>query len=144
MSLRRGGKGSKEYRDSQNGYIYSPAWRARRRKFLKDNNMIKGLECACCLEELTDRTADVHHLSYEHMGKKPDGRWFANEPDEDLMVMCRWCHDRLHKLLDHDRGWSNKDRRQASLAVVERIQLRLLREGLKYIQNNQADKGGDW
>ena len=30
---------------------------------------------------------DVHHLSYEHLWK---------EPDEDLLVVCRECHSKIH------------------------------------------------
>jgi len=35
---------------------------------------------------------DVHHLSYKNLG---------NEKDEDLLVVCRRCHNDLHYFENH-------------------------------------------
>lgn len=123
MSLRRGGAKRGEYIA---GYLRSGAWRARRRRYFVDRRAAEGaVTCPGCDDPLADRTADVHHLSYDGVVKREDGVWVSGEKDEDLLAMCRWCHERVHKLLDRDRGWSSRDRRDATWAVIRVIHQQL-------------------
>jgi hypothetical protein len=68
--------------DDYADYLNSPHWRALRTNALGDN--------ACCMcsgrEEL-----QVHHRSYRRLGR---------ENESDLMVLCRVCHNRVHRWLD--------------------------------------------
>ncbi|UEJ82753.1 hypothetical protein Bra3105_18315 [Brachybacterium halotolerans subsp. kimchii] len=52
-------------------------------------------------------------------------RWVSREADDDLMVLCRWCHERVHTLMDTDRGWAQMGRREATVSVVRAIQRQL-------------------
>jgi hypothetical protein len=68
-------------------YINSPAWRARRRRFLDRY----GEHCRACGS--TDRV-QVHHKTYDHLGA---------ELDEELVALCEACHSNVHKL-ERDLG----------------------------------------
>lgn len=57
-------------------YIRSPAWRERRKQALRR----AGNRCQVCAET---RRLQVHHVSYANLG---------HERDEDLTVLCFWCH----------------------------------------------------
>lgn len=57
-------------------YINSAAWRARRQRALRR----AGHRCQVCGE---GRRLQVHHVRYDNLG---------NEPDEDLTVLCWYCH----------------------------------------------------
>lgn len=119
-----GRKRSSGYRD---GYLRSRAWYARRREFLATQTREDGtLRCQCLGEVLTADTADVHHVSYEGVTQEEDGTWQSHEADEDLIVLCRWCHERMHTLMDHDRGWSQASRRAASRRIIRTIQRSVL------------------
>lgn len=67
-------------REKYNKYIHSNKWRRRRVRAL----ILGGHKCALCnsREEL-----QVHHLSYEHLGK---------ERDYELQVLCHSCHQDVH------------------------------------------------
>lgn len=110
------------------GYLKSSAWWARRRLFLKGRPEIR---CECLGEQLTERTAQVHHVAYDGVTEREDGSWQADEADEDLMVLCAWCHERVHQLMDRDRGWSGTSRRAATTAIVRTIQRRVLVEAVR-------------
>lgn len=60
----------------------SKRWEARRDTFFASHSRI----CAAC----RDRGSHLHHKTYERLG---------NERDSDLVVLCEWCHNKLHK--DH-------------------------------------------
>jgi len=57
-------------------YIRSDAWQTRRQRALRR----AGFRCQVCGE---GRRLQVHHVRYDHLG---------NEPDEDLTVLCWYCH----------------------------------------------------
>jgi 5-methylcytosine-specific restriction endonuclease McrA len=63
-----------------NEYLLSPEWYARRLAVLKRD----GNKCRAC----QDDASQVHHLTYERVGK---------EPLEDLVAICDGCHERLHQ-----------------------------------------------
>lgn len=138
MSVRRGGRKSKAYRAPSTGYLASLAWRRRRRAFLDHELHTKGaVRCACCNEALNDRTADVHHLAYRGVQQREDGTWLSDERDEELMAMCRWCHERMHTLMDNDRGWSRMNRADATVAVVKVMRTNLIAHGLAFLAQGE-------
>ncbi|WP_058234320.1 hypothetical protein [Devriesea agamarum] len=55
-----------------------------------------------------------------------DGQWLAMERDEDLVVLCTWCHRYLHAMWDRDPGWSLLDRREATQRSISTIRRSLL------------------
>lgn len=112
----------------RSGYLKSSAWFARRHRFLQSKAVIR---CECLGEELTERNAHVHHVAYEGVEQLPDGMWQACEADEDLMVLCAWCHEKVHELMDRDRGWAGVGRRAATTAIVRTIQRRVLVEAIR-------------
>lgn len=61
-------------------YIQSTEWIVRRRLFLLNHKKV----CAICgfYDQL-----EVHHLNYDNLG---------NEKDEDLIILCRRCHNDTH------------------------------------------------
>ena len=61
-------------------YLKSPEWKAIRRRILARDRY----RCALCPET---KNLDVHHRSYENIFK---------EDDDDLIVLCRFCHERHH------------------------------------------------
>ena len=67
-------------RDDYDRYLRSWSWRARRKAALKR----AGYRCKKCGAE---QRLNVHHKSYEHLGK---------EPQSDLDVLCRGCHKEEH------------------------------------------------
>lgn len=69
----------KWYRET---YLKSDAWAERRDDFRKSHK-----NCECC----GARRPDVHHLRYDEP---------ARLRDEDLMALCRSCHDLAHWLID--------------------------------------------
>lgn len=44
--------------------------------------------CQCCLKLYQDSDLNLHHLTHDRL-------W--NELDEDLVLVCVLCHERLHK-----------------------------------------------
>ena len=63
-------------------YLQTPHWKHRR----EDKLRAAGRRCQVC--NRGSRTLDVHHRTYERRGQ---------ELDEDLIVLCRECHDIFHK-----------------------------------------------
>lgn len=61
-------------------YIKSKAWKARRRSYLDRHHW----ECEICGEY----AYQVHHKSYERLGR---------EPDRDLQALCEGCHQNTHE-----------------------------------------------
>lgn len=61
-------------------YIKSLAWRKRKDKWLGKY----GRFCRICGE----KKVHLHHKTYEN---------FTNEKDEDLIALCEFCHDLVHK-----------------------------------------------
>lgn len=65
-------------------YMKSDAWKEKRKMALIRDNYT----CQICLDSQAEQ---VHHLSYDN---------FGNEPLEDLLSVCKPCHDYLHELKD--------------------------------------------
>ena len=62
-------------------YLASDRWRTTARLY-------KKLRCYCCGLE---RSLQVHHRSYQNLGR---------EKADDLVTVCRSCHQRIHRLVD--------------------------------------------
>lgn len=73
-------KDTRSRKEIYESYIHSSAWRNRRKRALELANY-KCEKCGC------KENLHVHHLSYEH---------FGNELDNELQVLCRECHQRVH------------------------------------------------
>jgi len=69
-------------------YRESPEWQVRRRAVLKRDNYI----CQQC--KATDVPLEVHHVTYENIGE---------EPIEDLVSLCRICHQNIHDTFGYDK-----------------------------------------
>lgn len=76
-------------------YLQSPLWKKVREKAIKHYGQI----CARCGEFGND----VHHLTYERSG--------GNELLEDLQVVCRSCHDAIHRV---ERSEARNTKKQKS------------------------------
>ena len=61
-------------------YLCSPEWKYKRMKKLTSSGHI----CKHCGSK---ENLDIHHLTYERLGR---------ELDEDLLVLCRDCHSKIH------------------------------------------------
>lgn len=73
-------------------YLQSSGWRITRNRALK----LAGYRCSKCG---AGRNIQVHHKSYEHLGC---------EPDSDLDVLCRECHEGHHVQEMHDAGGTDR------------------------------------
>lgn len=98
-------------------WLASPGWHKRRQRWANEEQRRYGrIVCALCGARWSQSHGDLHHLSYNHIGK---------ERHEDLMAMCRPCHELVHQAIDASRSWqkliSRGKRRQVSLAIIESI-----------------------
>ena len=66
-------------REIYDRYIHSRKWKKRRFRAL----VLGGHKCALCNSK---NELQVHHLSYEHLGK---------EKDYELQVLCHSCHQEV-------------------------------------------------
>lgn len=64
-------------------YIMSDAWKAKRREAIKHY----GQNCNQCKTFLPINKIQVHHVTYKRLGK---------ELLEDLMIVCKSCHEKIH------------------------------------------------
>lgn len=98
-------------------WLASPEWHKRRRRWAKEEQRRRGrIVCALCGARWSQSHGDLHHLSYNRMGR---------ESHDDLMAMCRPCHELVHRAIDASRSWqkliSRGKRRQVTLAIIENI-----------------------
>lgn len=71
----------KEQEKSYSAYLKTPHWHELKSRKLK----IAGFKCQLCNAK---QSLEVHHRSYANLG---------NEPLEDLIVLCRNCHEVFHR-----------------------------------------------
>lgn len=85
--------GWKEYVTARSAYMSSQAWKARRLQWFVDERNLAGgpVTCPGCGRFLNPRFCDVHHTTYARLG---------HEAHDDLLAMCRACHELLHRHLD--------------------------------------------
>lgn len=90
----------------------SPAWWERRRIWLvtyRASHNGQNPTCVICDEPWTGRHGDLHHRTYERLG---------HEAYEDLIPMCRRCHDLLHGIINSS-GWSRSRAMATDLAIAQ-------------------------
>lgn len=101
------------------GYIKSPAWFARRIKWVEEEiELGGGVKISClagCGREWTLSRGDLHHCNYDRLG---------NEAHEDLWPLCRACHDDVHHLLDSTKSWRKLNRQLANNQALKILQSR--------------------
>lgn len=73
------------------GYLRTEVWKENREKRLRHD----GYRCAFCG---TAKNLQVHHITYENLG---------HEKMEDMLTLCRGCHERLHSK-DIKKGATNE------------------------------------
>lgn len=64
-------------------YLNTDKWKSIRLKRLR----LDHYQCQGCAEDVDERTANIHHLSYLH---------FGDEFLYELITLCRKCHSRCH------------------------------------------------
>ncbi|SDT37294.1 hypothetical protein SAMN04515669_3765 [Jiangella sp. DSM 45060] len=89
----------------------SPRWWRRRERWYHDEVTATGRapRCAVCGTEWTLTSGDLHHATYENLGR---------EHHRDLVPMCRTCHERLHQVLDGSRHWRKLPRAAATTQLI--------------------------
>ena len=98
-------------RQAYGGYMSSPAWYRRRRRWLSEFRAAAGEDpvCVVCGEAWQLSRDDLHHRSYRRLGREDFG---------DLVPMCRTCHSRLHVLLDKNPEWHHFRHEQATDLLI--------------------------
>lgn len=89
-------------------WMSSPEWFQRRERWLVDWQAAHNGQdptCAICDARWTLDHGDLHHRSYERVGR---------ESHDDLSPLCRDCHDQLHALLERNPAWRRVPRPQAT------------------------------
>jgi hypothetical protein len=84
-------------------YISGSTWAYKRQAIRNVHSALGTDYCAACH---TDQNLDVHHLTYERLGK---------EHVDDVCLLCRPCHEVLHAI---QKGWE-WDLQTAFRAVVD-------------------------
>jgi 5-methylcytosine-specific restriction endonuclease McrA len=99
----------------------SSSWLDCRRRWRDAFVAVHGVEpaCAVCGEPWTLRRGDLHHRSYDRLG---------HERFDDLVPLCRACHERVHRIFERTPGWRRLPRAQASDAIVSRLHASASRE----------------
>ena len=98
-------------------WMNSPTWRRRRRRWASEETRRSGrIVCAVCSKPWRERRDDLHHASYSRMGR---------ERHEDLVPMCRACHELVHKAIDASNAWqrliAKGHRRLVTVSIIARL-----------------------
>ena len=99
----------------------SRSWLDCRRHWRDVFVAVHGIEpvCAVCGEPWTLRHGDLHHRTYDRLG---------HERFDDLIPLCRECHERVHRILECTQAWRVLVRAQASDLIVKRLRVSKSRE----------------
>ena len=76
--------------------------------------------CAACGGPWTLRNGDLHHRNYDRLG---------HERFDDLIPLCRGCHQQLHPILESTPAWRRMGRVQASDVIIARLRARANKKG---------------
>ena len=129
-NVRKPGAAAVSYRQ---GYLRSPAWKARRARWFRENP--RGHRCVVCGRPAAERELELHHVAYRGIERRvlADGRviWSGWEPDEDLWPMHPFCHAAIHRLIDQDHVLGHMRSRRAAteraIAIVRHRLAKLIR-----------------
>lgn len=97
-------------RRSWGGYQHGWRWWRRRSRYFASGNA--NTTCPGCQVRVGERD-DVHHLAY------PDV--LGTESDDDLIVMCRRCHESVHASLDAWPALRRMSRAAATWLVIHQL-----------------------
>lgn len=75
----------REFKEKYHKYLKSDEWKSKKDTLISQ----RGLKCERCDKNLVNFTFDIHHLTYKNI---------FNEQLEDLQILCRPCHERVHNL----------------------------------------------
>lgn len=77
-----------------NQYITSAAWEAKK----EERKKVDNYRCVCCgrSEEHTRRGLQVHHITYERLGRE--------NVYTDLCTVCGSCHKKIHAYYNRKRS----------------------------------------
>lgn len=105
------------YRERYERHMNSARWRRRRTRWLATERSLRGREpvCAACGTPWTLRD-DLHHATYERLGA---------ERHDDMVPMCRTCHEALHLILERSRSWLALPRPVATWGIIARLRATL-------------------
>jgi 5-methylcytosine-specific restriction endonuclease McrA len=106
----RGSTGQAQRRATWQHYGEDRRWWDRRREWLASG--AANTRCPGCGTEVGSRD-DVHHLAY------PDTP--GTERDEDLVLLCRACHDVVHDSIDASVHLRRMNRRLATWTVLNTL-----------------------
>lgn len=98
-------------------YMASPAWAKQRAAWVLEYEARNAAlpTCAVCNAGWVTEsgaTLDVHHHTYERLGK---------ELFDDLVALCREHHEHVHRAFDSDSYWRRMDRPTASRELINRL-----------------------
>lgn len=82
-------------------YGKSKWWNSRRWAYWQDHER----RCMACATESAAVKIDIHHMTYRHVGC---------EPDDDLIGLCRDCHQAVHAA----KGGNDWTLREATQAII--------------------------
>lgn len=122
-------RGRVRRRRQYGSYITSPAWYRRREEWVAEwhatnkarpaGERQSGPACLVCDRPWTERTGDLHHVTYDRLGAE----LFA-----DLVPLCREHHTALHDLYDRSPAWRRLGRRAATHGIIAALRRRHMRE----------------
>ena len=83
IQRKRGWVTKKVWKEKYAKYLRTAKWKRKREKILeRDNHTCQNKTCG------SHKTLVCHHRHYRNV---------FNERDEDLVILCRRCHDKIHK-----------------------------------------------
>ncbi|WP_156479772.1 hypothetical protein [Pseudoclavibacter helvolus] len=72
------------------------------------------------------RRLELHHITYRGVTQLLNGKWVANERDDELLPMHALCHQLVHQLMDDDGALRYmRSRKEATLQAVAKVRARL-------------------
>jgi 5-methylcytosine-specific restriction endonuclease McrA len=98
-------------------YMDSPTWFARRKRWIAEWTEATGStpSCLACGGEWSTRRGALHHRTYDRLG---------HERANDLIPLCRACHDQLHARMEGSPEWRKRPRPQATDALLAHMRRR--------------------
>ena len=105
-------------------WMASRSWLEQRRRWREAFVAVHRVEpsCAVCGTPWTLGHGDLHHRSYDRLGRERVG---------DLVPLCRSCHGRVHQILESTPSWRRIARSQASDEIVGRLRARAGRDEIR-------------
>lgn len=100
-------------------YTHDGRWWGRRTAWLAST--VANAHCPGCGRTVGERD-DVHHLHYPAVP--------GTEADEDLVLLCRNCHETVHASIDASLQLRRMDRRQATWTVLNTLYRNHQSEGI--------------